>query len=349
MAALLSRRLKSPWAVAALVLLTSLLLWHIIFRSSVPTRHRFGTSEVDSPTPFPYSAVILYLASAARLSELFQSLALVHLNLPTAKPWPIVLFHTGDFDAEAARLDFFTQLRDQVTVENGSSSLEGRIEFVKLDWQLPEGIPHDKDVLDPVWAQAWPGYQHMCAFFTSKIFDHPRLRSVTYYLRLDTDSFIEEPLCYDPIEVMHVRNRIYGYRYLGSDPPEVSRGMWALVDSYANEHPSIDERMRENGWNWPGGRVLEEMEKHHFPGFYNNFEIVRLEAFRRADVRAWLEEVASVPERAYKYRWGDSPIRYATVNMFFNMKNDTEEFCGMRYFHQFRPEKQCECVPLESS
>ena len=44
----------------------------------------------------------------------------------------------------------------------------------------------------------------MCAFFSAPIFTEPRLQNVTYYMRLDTDSLIKEPLCYDPSEVMHI-------------------------------------------------------------------------------------------------------------------------------------------------
>jgi hypothetical protein len=32
-----------------------------------------------------------------------------------------------------------------------------RIEFVRLDWRLPEGIPEDKEVLKPVESFRWPG------------------------------------------------------------------------------------------------------------------------------------------------------------------------------------------------
>ena len=46
------------------------------------------------------------------------------------------------------------------------------------------------------------------------------------------------------------------------------------------------------------------MGKYEFPMYYNNFEMVKLEAFGRPDIRAWLEEVMSVPERIYQYLWG---------------------------------------------
>ena len=72
---------------------------------------------------------------------------------------------------------------------------------------------------------AFAGYHHMCAFFFSQIFDHPRLRNVTYYMRLDTDSYIYGPACFDPFEAVHRRNVSYAYRWRGSDPEFVVHGI----------------------------------------------------------------------------------------------------------------------------
>jgi mannosyltransferase len=151
------------------------------------------------------------------------------------------------------------------------------------------------------------GYHHMCAFYTYQIFDHPRLRNVTYYLRLDTDSFILDPICYDPIERAHSHALSYAYVAASTDDPWLTEGLWKLVDSYATRIEGIDERMKANGFVWPDGRgVPEMMAESKFPTIYNNFEIVRLERFRQPDIQGWLKEVSSVPERFYKYRWGAS-------------------------------------------
>ena len=105
----------------------------------------------------PYTAAIVYLVRLSDASGLLESLASVNANLPLAQPWPIVLFHTGDYDAESSRKDFIIQLHNRIGVENGSLDFASKIEFVKLDWRLPEGIPADKEVLDPIDAYRWPG------------------------------------------------------------------------------------------------------------------------------------------------------------------------------------------------
>jgi mannosyltransferase len=147
----------------------------------------------------------------------------------------------------------------------------------------------------------------MCAFYAYQIFDHPRLQNVTYYLRLDTDSYIVEPACYDPIERIHSRNLSYAYIDTSLDEAWLIQGLWMLVDSYATRREGIEERMIANGFEWPEARGdPEKIKEEKFPLIYNNFEVVRLERFRQPDVREWMKEVASVPERFYKYRWGES-------------------------------------------
>lgn len=103
-----------------------------------------------------YTAVILYLVRASRISELLQSLASINSNLPGPK-WPIIFFHTGDFDEEHARADLIAQVHDYIGARNGSWQLTTRFEFVKLDWKLPEGISQNKTVVDPVESYRWPG------------------------------------------------------------------------------------------------------------------------------------------------------------------------------------------------
>src|SRR5271154_2868404 len=119
----------------------------------------------------------------------------------------------------------------------------------------------------------------MCGFFAQHIFNLPRLQNVTYYMRLDSDAYIFEPLCYDPIERFHRRNLLYANRSAHADDPWVTRGMWNFVDNYARANSDVETTMKYNKWVWPKGRDPEGMKEAKFPMYYNNFEIVRLEAF----------------------------------------------------------------------
>jgi len=49
--------------------------------------------------------------------------------------------------------------------------------------------------------------------------------------------------------------------------------------------------------------------------YYNNFEVIKMEFFRRKEIRHWIENIDSTNGIFY-YRWGDAILRYLTLAMF---------------------------------
>jgi mannosyltransferase len=147
-------------------------------------------------------------------------------------------------------------------------------------------------------------YHHMCSFFATEIFNHPRLRDVTYYMRMDTDSFFTAPLCYDPFDKIHFRRRSYGYLSAGSDPQEFTEGMMPFIYNYTQAHASVGQRLRANDWEW-SRKDEDGDEALRLQGYSTNFEIVKLSAFRRPDVKEWLDALENYPVGIYKWRWGE--------------------------------------------
>lgn len=256
-----------------------------------------------------YTAVVLYMISASRLRELMLSLSYLYENVPM-QPWPIILFYADDMQDPSLRTEFTLRLYDFLGGGQDVRWFISRIEFERLEWALPPGISHNKVNVDPVFIDAWPGYHLMCHFFATQIFDHPRLRDVTYYLRLDTDSYIYKPLCYDPIELFHARNRTYGYRTRSNDPGWVTIGMWKLTADFVRSRPEVVRNLEKNNWTWPSNWEPRNLLVEPYPTYYNNFEIVRVDTFRRPDIREWLDEIQRDPMHIYKYRWGASSLTF---------------------------------------
>jgi mannosyltransferase len=136
------------------------LSWRIFYKRGNIIPFDIYTGSVQS---VPYTAAIIYLASARRVEELVKSLTLVAMNLRTGSPWPIILFHTGDFDDVEATSKFGTLLLESLTEATNLSTPALRIEFIprikfsKLHWSLPEGIPDNVTLVHPVHPQVWPG------------------------------------------------------------------------------------------------------------------------------------------------------------------------------------------------
>jgi mannosyltransferase len=147
----------------------------------------------------------------------------------------------------------------------------------------------------------------MCAFFSYKIFNHPRIRDLTYYLRLDDDSYVREPACFDPFEYMHVNNKSYAFRDSPPDMGWVTEGMWPFVSNYAQRHPEVEKTLQRNSFEWAPNRLWPQGfgADANFPSYETNFDLVKVPRFRTPEMTEFLYELASDPKRFYWYRWGE--------------------------------------------
>ncbi|KAJ7709764.1 nucleotide-diphospho-sugar transferase [Mycena rosella] len=268
----------------------------------------------------PYTAAVVYLHSVMpgprNPARLLHELPILQKNIPWRHQWPVLVLHAGAYDTAESQQDFLTHLHASAISQNltadATEKLMKRVEFVHTDHGLPEGIPAEGKADKPLFAQtgAWPAYNHMCAFNSYKIFSHPRITNLTYYLRLDDDSTIRSPACFDPFEYMHVNNKSYAFTKVVNDAGWVTEGMWPFVSNYAQRHPDVERHLRGNDWKWPPNRLwLNNFgQGHDFPSYGTNFDLVRLSRFRTPEMTAYLDELASDPKRFYWYRWGTSPL-----------------------------------------
>jgi hypothetical protein len=115
-----------------------------------------------SPADPDYNAVILYVVSSNRGTELINSLIKVYQNMALTRPWPIVLFHPGDYDNPDGRNSFRAGLLGKIGYEKDALDFLKRIEFERMHWTLPEGISSNVDEVDPVFHGEWPGKYSLC-------------------------------------------------------------------------------------------------------------------------------------------------------------------------------------------
>ena len=77
---------------------TLLFSYHPPFKTTLSKFSPFSTP--------PYTSAIIYLVWLSHPDELLELLASVNAYLPLRDPWPIILFHTGDFDETPVQDDF---------------------------------------------------------------------------------------------------------------------------------------------------------------------------------------------------------------------------------------------------
>lgn len=89
-------------------------------------------------------------------------------------PWPIVLFHTGDYNDISIQAELKKQLFSYIADQNGDDKGTGgpeewhfvdRLEFIELKWSLPHGVSSDVQEMNPVSKQFWPGTYRVISFY----------------------------------------------------------------------------------------------------------------------------------------------------------------------------------------
>lgn len=147
-------------ALIAFVTLLALLEYQLTLQSALASWVRPSESPAPSlPSPEDdFSAAIVYLAEKRRLDDTMHSLGSLLRYIPWRSPWPIILFHTGDFDDQDVLAEFNTKLEEGEWTKEVHSQLRERIEFVRIEFTLPPGVSPDVDVYKPEeWAFRWPG------------------------------------------------------------------------------------------------------------------------------------------------------------------------------------------------
>ena len=92
------------------------------------------------------------------MEQIPHSLGEAQRNIPWRRQWPIILFHTGDYDTKEPQKEFFSAIRENEWSRDVYHQLRNRIEFVKLDFKLPPEVPEDKSIYKPqVSEDKWPG------------------------------------------------------------------------------------------------------------------------------------------------------------------------------------------------
>ncbi|KAL1512026.1 hypothetical protein AB1Y20_005301 [Prymnesium parvum] len=150
-------------------------------------------------------------------------------------------------------------------------------------------------------------YFHMCNFFFSRVFSHPALAAAKYFMRLDSDSCFHGRIP----NVFRLLDERPDVSYIANDDNhdcnELVRGLRALTLDFAKSHNlSLREGVGAKGFP-PGANCLR--------GYYNNLEVVRLDAFRRSEVFEEWSRVVTASQGIYRHRWGDAILRRLSLNL----------------------------------
>lgn len=207
--------------------------------------------------PLPHAAFV-YLLHSGRVGLLVESLQSVFRNFNDQYRYPIIVFHEPSLDKANATAATSAAL---------SPTQLCLLQWHEVSFSFPDGFDAEKALAKGVVSSnAFPGYHHMCSFWFAHVFAQPAIRSLEYYVRLDTDSQFTAPIRYDFIRWFHEQGFEYGYRYYTTDPHDYTHGMWDFLANYTSAHglqlPSVLSLPP------PNVRATSAI-----PMYFNNFEV----------------------------------------------------------------------------
>jgi hypothetical protein len=244
------------------------------------------------------------------LADLTFSLTYVRNNLlPFVPELDIILFH----DPDGAR-----KITNIISSRFSTNPSTTNIFLLPFPTKPPSGFENCIGV----------EYKNMCRFWAGEVFRHVKVKEYDYYMRLDCDSFITEPIGYDPFEMMARENKDYAFLKGGKfrDTEPYFEGINDALEEF--------ERQYYDAAYYNGKPTIRKSVSELVEGtlYYTNFEICRIKAFSEGLYMNLFDHIERV-KGIYIHRWGDHIIRYAGIHMLLGFDR-VKEITDMKYAHQ---------------
>jgi hypothetical protein len=232
-----------------------------------------------------------------QILDLASKIAMLDTHFCDDMSTDIIIFHTG--------YPFKAHLQAVTNVT------KRHVIFYNVDIafsSFPDGF--DPYFTDPNWTKRgkW-NYQHMCRFWFKLVLDIPLVLEYEYLMRLDDDSKITG-VWYNVFELMENKKAIY---FANTEGEDSGKGLPGLMNLKTFTF-YYQKKYRLTPKN-PSRFVRAFDIPDHIRYYYNNFDVIKVEFFRRSEIRQWIDAVDNT-YGIFKYRWGDAVLRYITTALF---------------------------------
>lgn len=211
--------------------------------------------------------------------------------------------------AKGYRIVIFTDSADKIRNEGFLDSwlaYYGNIELIQLeqdhpDFRYPERLQGQTN-LATCGGRVWrDGYMFLNVFRIWSMAAHPALDNFEYFLRLDTDMFIEKRMPFDPFQRMHDENLVYALTECTMEKLfECVEGLPEAVGHYVMSRGLTPGHLQDIDWGL---------------AYAGNFGVMKVSWFRQDMYRDFIKYLLS-NDGMYLKRWADQNIFALALGLF---------------------------------
>ena len=282
--------------------------------------------NINTDSKLNAAVFILSQNTDVRRTYLKSTLYFLFRNFNAEHTYPVIIFHEGDFKPN-----------DQTEIINGIRKASRHLVTFRAldseDFKVPDHI--DKDKLKrciatnpaPYWRNE--AYRNMCRWWLVHM--HKYAAGYDYVMRIDDDSFIEEPIP-DLFKWADEKKLVYASNLLHVDCGLCNYGM---MEFFKKKFPTrgddiskmfLSQQIPSRAVQVHPFRTLLSITQDVLPEinetitvhmpiiFYNNFFITKTSFWQRPDVKELINEI-DMNGSIYYFRWGDAPLHTLIVQL----------------------------------
>ena len=310
---------------------------------TVKPQSSFETNIINTESTTKANAVIIYTVHVKTWQKFVSSLRLLELHFLKCYSYPIHIFAEDSAegkisDSQLATLGEIAPSAESITIQRLCfDDCVPTVGFPQVDFTVNDAKGWLKQL-----GFGWLGYSNMCRFYSYTFALVPELLKYDYYMRLDSDSYLCEPVKGDIFLKFHQKKCQYGYSALTQDSEKVTVGLYPSVLKWIGQNQkAIDTNLINpkrlkyfaEDWIYKGdvGQRHEVWEKNQVRSgkysnrmFETNFEISSFKPWRTKQWRSLMHQLETDKMNGfYKKRWGDAPIHAIGIPLLL----DDSEVC----------------------
>ncbi|KXN65528.1 glycosyltransferase family 15 protein [Conidiobolus coronatus NRRL 28638] len=292
-----------------------------LIHSTTTTTTTITTKTTIITEPERLNAAFVILLRNGELKGILESMESLEQRFNSKFNYPYIFLNEQNFTQEF-----------KLSVANATKS-EVKFGTIPLhQWKIPNWI--DQPKMRAGWENLeYPNfnsipYRHMCRFYSGFFYQHPLVRDLDYYWRVEPEVDFHCDINYDPFKFMRDNNKLYSFTI----------PIWECMPTVASLMSTVDSFISENNLQsyFPkdsAHQVVRNVDGTGYNGcqFWNNFEIASLSIWKTPLYNQFFNYLDKSGGFYYE-RWGDAPIHTIYVSLFLKL-SEIHFFEDISYRH----------------